>query len=57
VAPFLGLGWAIFRLIAHRSREIPYGPFLSIATVIVMIFHDYIVLYFAQAMTPHSVMP
>jgi len=57
VAPFLGLGWAIFRLIAHRSREIPYGPFLSIATVIVMIFHDYIVLYFAQAMTPHNVMP
>jgi leader peptidase (prepilin peptidase) / N-methyltransferase len=57
VAPFLGLGWALFRLIAHRSREIPYGPFLSMATVIVMIFHDYIVLYFAQAMTPPGVMP
>ena len=57
VAPFLGLGWALFRLVAHRSREIPYGPFLSVATVIVMIFHDYIVLYFAQALTPPNVTP
>ena len=48
VAPFFGLGWAIVRLVSHRSREIPYGPFLSMATVVVMIFHDPIVAYFLR---------
>jgi len=52
VAPFFGLGWAIIRLVAHRSREIPYGPFLSMATVVVMIFHDPIVAYFLRTMMP-----
>jgi len=52
VAPFLGLGWALARLILHRAREIPYGPFLSAATVLVMLFHDRIVDYFAQVWAP-----
>jgi len=40
VAPFLGLGYALTRLVVHRTREIPYGPFLSAATVVVMLVHD-----------------
>ncbi len=52
VAPFVGLGWALAKLIFHRKREIPYGPFLSLATFIVMISHDRIVAYFENAFTP-----
>jgi leader peptidase (prepilin peptidase)/N-methyltransferase len=49
VAPFFGLGWAIARLVLHRTREIPYGPFLSLGTVVVMLMQDPIVEYFQQA--------
>ncbi|MBN1435880.1 MAG: prepilin peptidase [Sedimentisphaerales bacterium] len=52
VAPFLGLGWAILRLVLHGTREIPYGPFLSMGTLVVMVLHDWIVNYFLQAMVP-----
>ncbi|MBN1765492.1 MAG: prepilin peptidase [Sedimentisphaerales bacterium] len=51
VAPFFGLGWAVMRLVLHRSREIPYGPFLSMGTVVVMLLHDPIVDYFVQYFT------
>ena len=51
LAPFMGLSWALARLIIHRTREIPYGPFLSAATLIVMLTHDIIVKYFLQAFT------
>ena len=43
VAPFLGVGVALGRLLVKREREIWYGPFLSAATVIVMLFYDPIV--------------
>ena len=43
VAPFLGLAWGIFIILFKKDRHIPYGPFLSLATFIVMIFHDWIV--------------
>jgi leader peptidase (prepilin peptidase) / N-methyltransferase len=51
-APFIALGWALARLILHRTREIPYGPFLSVATLVVMIMHDKIIAYFQHYMTP-----
>jgi len=57
VAPFLGLGWAISRLIIHRSREIPYGPFLSLATVMVIFLHDALVAYFWSVFTPGVPLP
>ncbi|UCF00318.1 MAG: prepilin peptidase [Planctomycetota bacterium] len=40
IAPFLGLGWAGLRMFVKKSRQIPYGPFLSLAVFTVMIFHD-----------------
>ncbi len=52
LAPFMALGWALARLVIYRSREIPYGPFLSAATFLVMLFHDPIVDYFAVVLTP-----
>jgi leader peptidase (prepilin peptidase)/N-methyltransferase len=52
VAPFFGLGYALVKLFLHRSREIPYGPFLSLATLLVMVLHDPIMDYLIQALTP-----
>ena len=40
VAPFLGIVWAIYQALFKKTRQIPYGPFLSIAVFMVMIFHD-----------------
>ena len=51
-APFIALSWALARLILHRTREMPYGPFLSIATLVVMIMHDTIIAYFERELTP-----
>lgn len=43
IAPFFGLAWAMFSLFFKKSRQIPYGPFLSLGTFTVMIFHDWFV--------------
>ena len=40
IAPFLGLAWASLQMFFKKSRQIPYGPFLSLAVFAVMIFHD-----------------
>jgi leader peptidase (prepilin peptidase)/N-methyltransferase len=48
VAPFFGLGWAIFQMFFKKIRQIPYGPFLSLAVLTVMIFHDWIQNRFAM---------
>ncbi len=47
VAPFFGLLWAGFQMFFRKTRQIPYGPFLSLAVFGVMIFHDMIVRYLA----------
>ena len=52
MAPFVGLVWAIMRLVIHRTREIPYGPFLSLATLVVMVMHDRIVDHFLSVLVP-----
>jgi leader peptidase (prepilin peptidase)/N-methyltransferase len=40
IAPFFGLGWALYQWIFKKCRQIPYGPFLSTAVFGVMILHD-----------------
>ena len=42
VAPFFGLGWAGSQMFFRKIRQIPYGPFLSLAILVVMILHDLI---------------
>ncbi len=42
IAPFFGLIWALYQWIFKKSRQIPYGPFLSIAVFGVMIFDNWI---------------
>jgi len=40
IAPFFGLGWAIFQMFFKKVRQIPYGPFLSLGIISVIIFHS-----------------
>jgi len=47
IAPFFGLTWAMFQMISQKTRQIPYGPFLSLAVFTVIILHDWIFRYFA----------
>jgi leader peptidase (prepilin peptidase)/N-methyltransferase len=42
VAPFFGLAWAGSQMFFKKVRQIPYGPFLSLGVLVVMIFHDWI---------------
>jgi leader peptidase (prepilin peptidase) / N-methyltransferase len=44
-APFFGLIWAAVQMFSRKTRQIPYGPFLSMGIVVVMIFHDGIIDY------------
>src|SRR5262249_13939043 len=39
IAPFFGILIAIWMLITGTRRELPYGPYLSLATAFVMLFY------------------
>ena len=43
IAPFFGLAWAGFQMFFKKIRQIPYGPFLSLGILIVIILHDWII--------------
>jgi leader peptidase (prepilin peptidase)/N-methyltransferase len=45
IAPFFGLGWAGVQMFIKKTRQIPYGPFLSLGILAVMILHDRIIAY------------
>ncbi|HUT28775.1 MAG TPA: prepilin peptidase [Sedimentisphaerales bacterium] len=45
VAPFFGLLWAGSQMLFRKTRQIPYGPFLSLGILTVMILHDRIFSY------------
>lgn len=40
IAPFFGLAWAGCQMFFKKIRQIPYGPFLSLGILAVMILHD-----------------
>ena len=48
IAPFFGLGWAGFQMFFKKIRQIPYGPFLSLAVFTVIILHDWIFGYLTK---------
>ncbi len=48
IAPFFGLAWAFYQMFFKKTRQIPYGPFLSMAVFAVMIFHDFFRLYIKE---------
>lgn len=45
IAPFFGLAWAGIQMFSKKCRQIPYGPFLSLAILVVIILHDRIFSY------------
>jgi leader peptidase (prepilin peptidase)/N-methyltransferase len=45
IAPFFGLAWAAVQMFFRKTREIPYGPFLSLGIFAVIILHDRILNY------------
>jgi len=45
IAPFFGLAWASVQMFFKKTRQIPYGPFLSLGVLAVMILHDRIMAY------------
>jgi leader peptidase (prepilin peptidase)/N-methyltransferase len=45
IAPFFGLAWAGLKTFFKKTRQIPYGPFLSLGVLTVIIFHDKILDY------------
>jgi len=53
VAPFFGLAWAGYQMLFKKTRQIPYGPFLSLGVFAVMIFHDWIRDYIAMQYMYH----
>jgi len=40
VAPFFGLAWAAVQMCSRKIRQIPYGPFLSLAVLVVIILQN-----------------
>ncbi len=45
IAPVFGLTWAAGQMFFKKTRQIPYGPFLSLALFVVIILHDKILNY------------
>jgi len=50
VAPFFGLLWALYLLLKRNQRELPYGPWLAAATLVVLLFYD----AFAAILQPYG---
>ncbi len=53
IAPFFGLIWAGSQMFFKKTRQIPYGPFLSLGVFTVMIFHDWFRDYMANIYLYH----
>jgi leader peptidase (prepilin peptidase)/N-methyltransferase len=47
VAPFFGLAWALVQMFFKKTRQIPYGPFLSLGVFVAIIAHNRIYGYLA----------
>jgi len=45
IAPFFGLAWVAVQMFFKKIRQIPYGPFLSLGVLAVIILHNRILSY------------
>ena len=52
LAPVLGLLWAVKLLIFGKQRELPFGPWLALSAVLIMVFYDGIVEVLKLLATP-----
>ncbi len=53
VAPFFGLAWALVQMFFKKTRQIPYGPFLSLGIFVAIIAHNRIYGYLAWVLGWH----
>lgn len=51
LAPFFGIAYAIYMLLTGTRRQLPYGPYLSLATAFVIIFYCPIAVYLAPGLS------
>ena len=45
VSPMFGLVWALHLLITRGKRELPYGPWLALGTLVVLLFYDVLIVF------------
>ncbi|HLL90999.1 MAG TPA: hypothetical protein VK324_16990, partial [Tepidisphaeraceae bacterium] len=50
LAPFAGLAIAVWRLLTRGRRELPFGPYLSLATAVVMLIYAEVAAYLAPGL-------
>ncbi|MFA5784151.1 MAG: prepilin peptidase [Phycisphaerae bacterium] len=50
IAPFFGIGWAVVQMFFKKTRQIPYGPFLSLGIFVAIIMSDRIWGYLAPVL-------
>lgn len=51
LAPFFGMGIALYLLLLGKRREVPFGPYLSLASAFVMLFYCPIANYLSPGLT------
>jgi leader peptidase (prepilin peptidase) / N-methyltransferase len=56
LAPFFGMLLVIYMLLARKGRELPYGPYLSLASAFVILFYVPIADYLSPGVTGLSYM-
>jgi leader peptidase (prepilin peptidase)/N-methyltransferase len=56
LAPFFGIVLAVYMLLTGKKREIPYGPYLSLAAAFVLLFYCPIAAWLAPGMEGVGVM-
>jgi hypothetical protein len=56
IAPFFGIALAVYMLLTGHRREIPYGPYLSLATAAVLLFYCPIAAYLSPGMSGLALM-
>ncbi|MDP6547007.1 MAG: A24 family peptidase [Phycisphaerae bacterium] len=49
VAPMIALLWALHLLASGRQRELPYGPWLAVGSLVVILFYDGIMEFLAPS--------
>ena len=56
LAPFFGIGLALYMFVSGKKRELPYGPYLSMATAFVLLFCCPIKAYLAPGFAGLAIM-